>query len=307
MLPTASEIMHVYKKLERREETSKEIAELHLGEDDDAQISNQPVVRIRRGVYQFGKHFIVKVGGTRTSLIQEGRNMLFVRQATRIPVAAVYAFFRDEESDLEILVEEYIPGEDLVAAWGRLDQQGKDAMLITLRGYFDDLRQIPSPGYFGSPWRQPIIEPHICGGFGSAAIRNNPGPCETEEQWIELLIDRASQEHPLSANRTEFERALLHSVLQGHRHRPSVFTHGNFGLASARVRDDGVMFILDWQISGWYPAYWEFFTCIMRSLTKRWNPKDDWGLSVARIFDPYYAEYLGMRHWLAWLIYEGQD
>jgi len=165
VLPAASEIMRVYKTLERREETSKEIAELHLGEGDDAQDSNQPVVRMRRGVYRFGKHFIVKVGGTRTSLIQERQNILFVRQATRIPVAAVYAFFRDEGSDLEILVEEYIPGENLVAAWERLDQQGKDVMLITLRGYLDDLRQIPSPGYLGSPWRQPIIEPHIVEGL----------------------------------------------------------------------------------------------------------------------------------------------
>jgi len=169
--------------------------------------------------------------------------MLFVRQATRIPIPNVYAFFRDEASDLEVLIQEYIPGEFLGEAWGRLNQQGKDAMAMTLRGYFDDLRRIPSSGYFGSPWRQPIVEPRLCGSLSSSGIRSL-ALCETEEQWVELMMNAASRVYPLSAVRTDFERNLLQATLR--RDRPSVSTHGHFGWGNARVRNDGVIVIVDW-------------------------------------------------------------
>ena len=237
----------MHKKLEYREEPSKEVAARYFQGDSNAQDSNQPAIRIRRGVYRFAHHFFVKVAHPRISPVQKGRNMLFAQQATRIPVATVYALLHDEESGLEILIQEYIPGEDLEAFWKRLDQQGKDAMLATPRGYFDDLRRIPSRGYFGSPWRQPTIQPFVFSQVCGPGVDDH-GPCQYEEQWIELMIRAAIREHPLSEVRIEFERILLHSVLLGHP-RP-VFTHGDFGWDHVRVRSDGVVFLKDWKSSG---------------------------------------------------------
>lgn len=59
-------------------------------------------------VVRVAQHFVVKYG-VHVNL-QEGENMLFVRQSTKIPVPTVSALFQDETTGYKFIVQEYIPG-----------------------------------------------------------------------------------------------------------------------------------------------------------------------------------------------------
>lgn len=104
-------------------------------------------------VVRVGEQFVVKYG--KTVNLQEGENVLFVAQLTSIPVATVYALFHDKDTDANFIVQEYVPGNDLNKLWKDLDETGKEAIATQLRRQMDELRSLPSPGYFGGIWCQP--------------------------------------------------------------------------------------------------------------------------------------------------------
>lgn len=123
-------------------------------------------------VYRVHDHFAVKYGKSAGALLQEGENMLFVEQSTsllRIP--KVYAVFSDKATENDFIVQEYISGQQLTSAWRNLTATQKAAITSQLRPGLDELRSIPSPGYYGGIWRQPtrdytfgdrgkVLEPH---------------------------------------------------------------------------------------------------------------------------------------------------
>jgi hypothetical protein len=102
---------------------------------------------LRATVVVVGDHFVVKY---RTIVhLQEGENMLFIRQSTSIPVPTVYALFNDQETGMNFIVQKYILGKTLEGLWRSLETVEKEALVLQLRRYMDELRSIPSPGYYG--------------------------------------------------------------------------------------------------------------------------------------------------------------
>jgi len=67
---------------------------------------------------------------------------------------------------------------------------------------------------------------------------------------------------------------------------PSVFTHGDLAPRNIMVDPSQrtITAILDWELTGWYPKYWEY--CRMRdagtSIPNSWNSK--WDMVVHRVF-----------------------
>ena len=115
--------------------------------------------------------------------------MLFVRQSTNIPVPTLYALFRDEKANLNFIVQEYIPGKGLGSVWTSLETPDKVAISSQLRRNLDELRRIPSPGYYGGLWRQPtcdftFMDAGMEGPHPDPAIS---GPQSTEEQWADAM------------------------------------------------------------------------------------------------------------------------
>jgi tRNA A-37 threonylcarbamoyl transferase component Bud32 len=238
--------------------------------------------RYQTPVYRVGDHFAVKFGG-RTSL-QEGENMLFVKQSTGIPIPQVYAIFHDETTELDYIVMEYVPGRNLKNAWGTLDATEQRAIALQLRKHMDELRSIPSPGYYGGIWRQPIRDFNFLDQLQQPHTEPNiAGPHETEEQWVEAMYHVlvkmlvSVQEGDLAHFRRHY-----HAVLKGHK---PVFTHGNLLSVNIILQDDGTAVIIDWENSGWYPSFWEYCCTIMQL-----RNGNDWGDLVYDILDMYAPE-----------------
>ena len=67
-----------------------------------------------------------------------------------------------------------------------------------------------------------------------------------------------------------------------------VFTHGDFLPRNIIVKDRKVVGILDWEMAGWYPEYWEYCKIMYRPNFS----KDTWfkDQMVENITSPCYQE-----------------
>ncbi|KAK8043330.1 hypothetical protein PG993_005760 [Apiospora rasikravindrae] len=202
-------------------------------------------------IVRVGTHFVVKYGiGVQT---MEGENMLFVKEsAPSLVVPNVYAIFsrvqgeegkgNDGNTDpitINYIVMEYIPGRTLDSCWSRLDDATKTKVVAKLRDYFYQLRQVPSPGYFGAVGRRPFCDD----GFVWHREDDEPesissGPFDSEEQLLDALIAKY-EFHSGSLlqgdRRHEYYRYMLPQVL---RSGESVFTHGDLQRKNVMIRED---------------------------------------------------------------------
>lgn len=227
-------------------------------------------------------HFAIRYG-TKVPF-QEGENMLFVRQSTSVPVQTVYALLRDEETDSNIIVFERIKADDLETVWPTLEKSQKDAIASQIRRHFDELRSLPSPGYYGGVWRQPILDELLNGNLRRGSLPP-PEAVETEEQWAALMVDRGAEYHADHPERLEWMKQTFRSLLKGHR---PVFTHGEFHRAHFLVRPDLTVVVIEWTKSGWYPSFWEY--CISRLI----DPfRDDWARYVPQMLPGDFAGEVG--------------
>ena len=140
----------------------------------EAEIENAPDISVEYGgrrIVGVGQHFVVKFGLS-VDLI-EGENMLFVREKTKIPVPRVFALFSAPETGKNFIVMERILGQTLLSAWPQLTKLEKEDILSDLRKYFDDLRQLTSPEYFGSFDKRRLLD-EIFWTHGAGSLGERP-------------------------------------------------------------------------------------------------------------------------------------
>ena len=74
-------------------------------------------------------------------------------------------------------------------------------------------------------------------------------------------------------------------MLSLHKHSV-ILTHGDFRQRNIIVKDGNVTGIVDWELCGWYPEYWEFTKALYT-----WKWQNDWDSFLVKILQPYYPEY----------------
>ena len=247
------------------------------------------------------KHFYVKYGTNFLSL-QEGENMLFIRESTSIPVPTVYALF--EERGFKVLILEYIEGRDLRECWGSLPIVGKETFTRQIRRYLQEMRAIPSPGYYGGIWKQDIRDPLLMQEMDIGRVIP-PGlgkSYQTEKEWCEMMLRVAEDYSPIeNPYNLEWARYKFHATLQeGH---PPVFSNNCLAIRHMyRIRNDGVVVITDWNYAGWYPSYWVYYYASQYVVFR-----DDWTEWLRDIFKgmEYVAEECVMESFYSWMQYCG--
>ncbi len=249
-------------------------------------------------VVRVNEHYAVKFG--HRASFQEGENMLFVQQSTSVPVPKVYALFQAPvegyKPDPTFIVMEYIPGSPLHKAWPTVTKPERRGIASQLRRHMNELRSIPSPGYYGGIWRQPVLDKFFqdyldpwdryCRGPEIS------GPHETEEQFVDAMwrcfdkVARYDDDRPGVRDRySAWVRRQYHGAFKGHR---SVFTHGDFFQANVMLRPDGSVVIMDWEHAGWYPSFFEY--CNASLLVSHTG---DWDDLLYDVLDEHYAAELG--------------
>ena len=235
-------------------------------------------------VVRVGRHFIVKYGPGVS--LQEGENMLFVRQATNVRVPTVYALFREEATGDNFIVQEFIPGKSLACHWNSFNAASKEDVVAQLQRYFDELRRLPPPrpGFFCGVWEQDVLD--FCLSNEECAHRvPRPLVFDSEERWVETMLIAASAQYMPRANRLPTLRRMYHAIFRNH---GAVFTHADLSLDNIQVHTDGGVVLIDWEYSGWYPHYWEF--CRLMAWIGYKEHDGDFGEWVHRFLDEHPAE-----------------
>ncbi|PWY83763.1 kinase-like protein [Aspergillus sclerotioniger CBS 115572] len=238
-----------------------------------------------RRVVAIGSHYVIKYG--RGVDLIEGENMLYVRKNTRIPVPRVYALFSHPETRKKYIVMERIAGQTLLSLWPQLSLSENETVAATLKTYFTELRQLSSPGYYGSLGERCLYDA-IFWTHGSNPEIN--GPFTSHETLIEAMALKYTYDGR-PAYRADFYRQCLPRVLHSD---GSIFTHGDFQRKNIMVQRsvDSAgkpaalqVIVIDWEKSGWYPRYWDYCyaICVLRY-------DDDWCLWLENMLEPFACE-----------------
>ena len=268
-----------------------------------------------RKIVRVGQHFVVKYGEILEDI--EAQNMIFIRKKTKIPVPKVYAIYTSPDKTVLYIIMEYIKGSTLLSEWPAMSNSQKDLVVRKLRSYFDELRQIPSPGYYGSIGERHLLDSMFWTGEGQNRDPAINGPFRTESALNEALVGKSrliASGNGRHGYKADFYRRSLPSIFHGHK---PVFTHGDFQRKNVIVRkvpsasavssassktdqsthssEDYQVILVDWEKAGWYPTYWEYCSA---TWSFRWD--DDWPSRVEKILKPFSAEF----PWMHMLFHE---
>lgn len=185
---------------------------------------------------------VVKVGRGVDRFRDEVALMEFVKQSTSIPIPEVFGFHHNEDVECFIFMS-YIEGCTLESSWPSLRLEDRKTIESQLAGYFAELRSLPSPN------------PVTLGSLGSRICRDArrmERKCQSissERHFNEFLGNFTFRRD------SEFARMLLSCLKDNHR---IVLTHGDLQPRNILVQGDRVTGIIDWELGGWYPEYWEY-------------------------------------------------
>lgn len=265
----------------------------------EAQIRGSKDILSERGggkTVRVGHHFVVKYGNLD---VIEAHNMIFVGRKTKIPVPTVYAIFTSADKKVLYIIMKYIHGSPLSSEWPGMSKLQKDIVCKKLKAYFEELRRIRAPGYYGSLGYQRLLNGMFWTGEGANRNPAINGPFQTESDLNEALVQK-SKSNASRSGRDDSKPAFYHRALPSvfHGHKP-VFTHGDFQRkniivskipvdmrAGGSTVEDYQVTMIDWEMSGWYPSYWEY---CMTAICFRWD--DDWPSRVESILQPYWTEF----------------
>ncbi|PWY88147.1 kinase-like protein [Aspergillus heteromorphus CBS 117.55] len=229
-------------------------------------------------VYKVDSKTVVKL--TDPPRLAEAEALRFVRKWTSLPVPEVYEAYVDETLNRGVLVMEYCEGDVLRDVWDDLAEEVKTGIISQLRDYLDELRSIGSEfvgSVDGSPCEDPIFSAEL-GGFG---------PYDNEEEFHRGIIRALdlAEDGPWARQAAGFVSALPSHEL--------VLTHADLTPRNIIIRDGKVVGIIDWEMAGFYPAYWEYVKAL-------YHP--DWTMGwfneavVNKILTPYPLEHAVMMH-----------
>ena len=180
-----------------------------------------------------------------SDLESEKKHLDLVKANTTAPVPHAYEHYKSEE--FEHLVMEKMPGTTLENAWPTLSTAERESIADQVVDFIGELGNLQSPVIQAALLIDNPSEP------GSAVLN-----CERFKGSIGNNPQIAAYVRERSA------------VLEG---QPNVFTHGDLDWSNIMVADKRVCGIVDWEVSGYFPPYWEWIT------VKRFAdglPKESW-------------------------------
>ncbi|KAK2874976.1 hypothetical protein FQN49_001893 [Arthroderma sp. PD_2] len=194
-------------------------------------------------VYRIDENTAVKFGDS--VRMAEAAAMGFVREKTSIPIPEVYDSYVQDGSKYGCIVMEYVNGSRLDEEWESYDKGQKDGIISQLKQYFNELRSTPGT-FVGS------VDLTHCEDQFFSDDRGSYCPFESEAAFNDGLIRavRARGSHSWAEMVVRFIKALP-------RHK-IVLTHNDLSPRNILVRNAKVVAIVDWELSGFYPAYWEY-------------------------------------------------
>ena len=217
---------------------------------------------------------LVKYG--RTVHLSEASALRLVAATTSIPVPKVYCAFRDEKSGMSYIVMERLDGEMLgYEKLLKMPKEEKEGIWKQLKDILEELRGIENlrPGAVCAADGGTLHDHRILGAAGA----NGMGPFKTEREFNLFLRngnDSTENTEDETLKRNLDTMIEMHKEAEG-RHLNTVFTHGDLSPSNVLVKDGKVVGLIDFEMSGFFPEYWEYTTAINASYLKVWREEID--------------------------------
>ncbi|OTA68434.1 kinase-like protein [Hypoxylon sp. EC38] len=201
-------------------------------------------------VYKLDSKTVVK--SSKITRLAEAETMRFVRKHTSIPVPEVYNAYKDEESGHTRIIMEFIEGVELEEAWDKYSDAEKEHVINQLRGYMKELRELKG-SFIGA------IDGSWCDDHYFDVERGGFGPFKSESDFNSGIVRALKTDHPYV--HVDITCDLWQEIMKGHE---IVLTHNDFAPRNILVQGSKVVAIIDWELSGFYPEYWEYCKALRR-------------------------------------------
>lgn len=225
---------------------------------------------------------IVKFG--RTVHLAEASALRLVAASTSVPVPKVYCAFRNEKSGKSYIVMERIDGEMLGQKWGQMSEVEREGILGQLKEMWEELRGITNerPGTVCATDGGTLHDHRIWGAAGAKGM----GPFKTEGEFNLFLRNgiESTENMEEGEEKRDIERLIeMHREQEG-RHLKTVFTHGDVSVSNILVKGGKVVGLIDFEMAGFYPEYWEYTTAMNSNYIKGWTEE------ISKFLTPYPRE-----------------
>ncbi|KAJ5738608.1 Aminoglycoside phosphotransferase [Penicillium malachiteum] len=177
--------------------------------------------------------------------LAEAEALKFIRSKTSLPVPEVCNTYIDESIDRGVIIMEYIEGDVLLDVINNIEYERRENIAVQLRAYMTEMRSFEGE-FIGSVDGSACEDPVFCreqGGFGLY---------KTETYFNDGLI-RAMNMNGTNSWITHVSRLVR--AMPCHK---IVLTHVDFSPRNIIVKGDRITSIIDWEMSGFYPEYWEY-------------------------------------------------
>ncbi|MCJ1479825.1 hypothetical protein MMC13_008511 [Lambiella insularis] len=205
--------------------------------------------------------FSADKSGNRVRYSEEAAIRL-VKQYTNVPVPLI--IFSDYEPGKGTIGMSFIPDFPLKSIWNGLDESYKERLCHETWSMITQWRQIPRP--------PKLLHLYQCLADGSPA---------TEDPLLKDFDDPPKALCTDEALRHRIHQRYLHYAGQQYadalptmlpRSHASVFTHGDVAPRNIMVDQSGhITGIIDWELAGWYPDYWEYINIMKPSIDNDWQ------------------------------------
>ena len=224
--------------------------------------------------------------------LEEAHNLEFVRENSctsgpSIPVPKVHCAFTTRQGCTYIVMD-YIRGQTLGQWWQVATTEAREDVLRQLRGHMNILRGIlhptpTTPGQIsGLKGSGPIYDYRLTESKGSGPRpKEGFGPFP-DTHAFHLWLRNGFTGHEESSEKSDQDVDIKRMCqIQDRRSYPSTnLTHGDLSSSNIIIKNNKVVGLLDWEMAGWYPDYWEF--------TSAWhvNVYDEfWRSEVGKLLD----------------------
>lgn len=206
--------------------------------------------------------------------LSEATTMEFLRKHTSLPIPKVYCAFK--HGNRTYIVMERIRGRVIVDGWLQRTDESRAQLLAQLKGYLDEMRALEPPvpgmvqGVYGSKLEDFRVGVNGIGGYG---------PFPSVSAFHHFLVSGIGV---LPGGLPDMNRLAQFYADSTHK---ACFTHGDLSALNILVKGDKVVGIIDWEMAGWYPEYWEY--------SNAWNVHpylDFWRDEVPKYLDAYPRE-----------------
>ncbi|KAH8665692.1 kinase-like domain-containing protein [Tricladium varicosporioides] len=219
--------------------------------------------------------------------LSEASALLFLASfAPNIPIPKLHCAFRDDKNGKTYIVMKRIDGQSLSDTWSDRSRKEKDRLLAQVKSIFGELRALKKPPGKG------ITDEAVCAADGgklhdhriwNAAGEKGLGPFSNDAEFNLFLRNGVSNTDSIIDPE---KKAEIQKLIEMHRESEegkmkTVFTHGDVSLSNILVKEGKVVGIVDWEMAGWYPWYWEYTTAINTHYIKGWREEigkflDEW-------------------------------